>query len=726
MATLVLTALGTAVGGPIGGAIGAVLGRQADQAVFGSGNRTGPRLKELAVTTSSYGQPIPRQFGRMRTAGTIIWATDLVETRSTEGGGKGQPSTTTYSYSASFAVAVSSTPISKVQRVWADGKLLCGSAGDLKVEGSMRTYRGFGDDPVDPLIAADTGSDAPGFRDFAYVVFEDLKLADFGNRIPALTFEVIGQDEDRVRMDRILPQIASEAEGVLVPHARGLVDEGGPIASTFAAIDEVYPLAVSLAGDRVRLSAQAEVPDPIPCLAEELASARRGRDIERRKHRGDRLDRQPMALRYYDEARDYQPGVQRAVGERPEGRENIVDLPATLHADDAKILANANANRARWTNERRSWLCSALDPALGPGSIVCLPDAAGAWIVRTWEWFERGIELGLERLPPDFDDRARGDAGSILPAQDREIPETLLEAFELPPDGSGAADWPSVYIAASASSSAWRGATIFAERGDSLTEIGKSGSARATIGTLAEDLPASQFHVMDHGTSLMLEVHNEDSFFPTTDFMGLANGANRLLVGGEVLQYLFAERTGSTEWTLRGLLRGRAGTEHLALTMHSAGSPVILLDDALVAIDPSRVGTSPGIRFAAIGSGDAAPVFASLRSSGASRRPLAPVHPKISLKGDETWRFGWTRRARGQWHWDDWIDVPMVEEREEYLVGYGPEAAPFSSWLTQSAHIDFSPASRAALLDAHGSADLWVRQSGTYSKSPALRLGRFF
>ncbi len=130
MATLLLSTVGTLIGGPFGGAIGALAGRQIDGAVFGGGRgREGPRLKDLQVTTSSYGQPIPRHFGQVRTAGTIIWATDLVENRNSAGGGKGRPKTTTYSYSASFAVALSSRPIARIGKIWADGNLLRGDDG---------------------------------------------------------------------------------------------------------------------------------------------------------------------------------------------------------------------------------------------------------------------------------------------------------------------------------------------------------------------------------------------------------------------------------------------------------------------------------------------------------------------------------------------------------------------------------------------------------------------
>ena len=85
MATLVLGAIGTLIGGPIGGSIGALLGRSVDTRLFGGGRREGPRLTELRLSTSSYGTPIPRHFGRMRVAGQIIWATDLVERRDSQG-----------------------------------------------------------------------------------------------------------------------------------------------------------------------------------------------------------------------------------------------------------------------------------------------------------------------------------------------------------------------------------------------------------------------------------------------------------------------------------------------------------------------------------------------------------------------------------------------------------------------------------------------------------------
>ena len=107
MATLVLAAAGQVLGGPIGQAIGATIGNYIDREVlFKPKGREGPRLTELAVQTSSYGTQLPKLFGTMRVAGSVIWSTDLIEHRSAESG-KGRPTVTNYSYTASLAVALS-------------------------------------------------------------------------------------------------------------------------------------------------------------------------------------------------------------------------------------------------------------------------------------------------------------------------------------------------------------------------------------------------------------------------------------------------------------------------------------------------------------------------------------------------------------------------------------------------------------------------------------------
>ncbi|TNC14775.1 hypothetical protein FF100_04085 [Methylobacterium terricola] len=206
MSTLVLSyagrAAGTAFGGPIGGALGQIVGAAGggliDRALFGSRPKPqvnlGPRLSDLHVTASTEGAALARVFGRVRIGGQIIWATKLKETQKVEkvkspggksGGGQKQFNVT-YLYSVSVAIALCEGPIVAVGQVYADGKPI-----SLAAYGA-RVYLGDEAQGPDPKIAAIEGAaNAPAYRGLAYLVFEDLPLAGFGNRVPVITAEVI-------------------------------------------------------------------------------------------------------------------------------------------------------------------------------------------------------------------------------------------------------------------------------------------------------------------------------------------------------------------------------------------------------------------------------------------------------------------------------------------------------------------------------------------------------
>lgn len=723
MATLLLTALGTAIGGPVGGAIGAFLGRQADQLILGSGSRRGPQLRELTVSTSSYGQPIPRHFGRMRTSGAIIWSTDLVESQMREGGRKGQPSIVRYSYSVSFAVALSSTPIDRLGRIWADGKLLRGAQGDLKVGGRLRVYRGFGDDPIDPLIAAGKGDSAPAFRDCAHVVMEDLQLAEFGNRIPALSFEIFAHGGDaQVALDRLVPDDMSTASLHHLDPVRGFADEGGPLADTLAAIDRVIPLNVTLNDGGLRVERRILSSNAVLTLPEQLAPDQEERDGSRPKQRDQSRDREPLALRYYDEERDYQPGVQRALGSRPAGREVMIVLPAALTAPGAKSLANEIGHRERWQRERITWRIGELDPQIRPGKVVRLPDTPGLWWIKGCEWLDRGVEIVLERLAPTLAGSPEAHAGDLLPPADLPLPETELAAIEVVPDGSSSPSAALLFAAVSARNSAWRGASLYRIEGDALIPIGAAGRERAVMGALVTPLAPSSSILFEPSATFEIELVADDLELRETDLSGIAAGDNRMLVGGEVLQFASAKSLGNRRWRLSGLLRGRGGTEFEAHAGHPQGTIAVLLDDRLTPLTVGELQSSAATRFAAIGTADSTAVVAPLTNPGLSRRPPMPVHPEHFVLADQTREFRWTRRARGQWRWEDGVDLPLVEESESYLVGYGPVAAPFVAWVRPEARFRLTLAEGNALTSAYGSTQLWVKQVGTFSQSRALLL----
>lgn len=176
--------LGRQIGGAqIGRTLGALAGGAIDDALFGQ-DIDGPRLKALHIMESRDGAGMANVYGRMRVGGQLIWAGGFRETR-TQTGGKGGPTINQYSYTVSFAVALCEGPGVRLHRAWANGEAL--SLGGLV----HRVYDGGETQMPDPVIEAEEGAGkAPAYRGTAYIVFEDFPLADWGNRIPQLSFEV--------------------------------------------------------------------------------------------------------------------------------------------------------------------------------------------------------------------------------------------------------------------------------------------------------------------------------------------------------------------------------------------------------------------------------------------------------------------------------------------------------------------------------------------------------
>lgn len=198
--------IGTVVGGiygdaGMGYAIGSLVGNAYDPVQIG---RQGPRLNDLKVQTSNYGKMMPKLYGSSRFAGNVIWSTDIVEAQhsETEGGKGGSPevTTTSYSYSQSFAVGLCEGEIVGIGKIWANGKLIYNMGPDadfVTLNASrqllqyMRVYTGSETQVADSLIETHVGTgNVPAYRGTAYVVFENLPLSNFFNRTPQLEFEV--------------------------------------------------------------------------------------------------------------------------------------------------------------------------------------------------------------------------------------------------------------------------------------------------------------------------------------------------------------------------------------------------------------------------------------------------------------------------------------------------------------------------------------------------------
>lgn len=429
----------------------------------------------------------------------------------------------------------------------------------------------------------------------------------------------------------------------------------------------------------------------------------------------------PPRCAIYDTARDFQPGVQRAAGAARAGQGRGIEFAGALTASTARSLVNAAAERSGWAVEALAWRTAELDPAIAPGAVVRIPDRAGLWRIESWEWRERGVELELRRLPPGAPRQSPGDPGDALAAPDLVATPSLLLAYELPWDGLGNGQARQVYAAASSESAGWTGAALYAAAGGKLAPLGGSGPRRSRIGRTLAPVPSSAAMLFDRHTAIDIELVSEDFLLTSADVEALAQGANRALVGNEVLQFAEAAALGGAVWRLRGLLRGRGGTEASAREGHPAEAPFALLDDGPIAIDPARLPAGTGA-LAAIGLVDPEPVLASIVQPGLTQRPLTPVHPRVREVGGGDMLLQWTRRSRGAWHWLDGVETPLNEEAEVYQVGVGNTENPVVRWQVTVPQIAFSTSAWADLAAAHSGQPLWVRQIGSLAASPPLLL----
>ncbi|MFV0622961.1 phage tail protein [Sphingomonas sp. ac-8] len=711
MATLVLTVVGGAVGGPIGAALGATLGRTVDGSLFRPKGRQGPRLTELAVQTSSYATQIPRLFGTMRVAGTVIWATDLIESRSTDSAGKGQPNITSYSYAASFAVLLSGRAIGGVGRIWADGKLLRGAAGDWKTQAGFRLHLGGEDQTPDPLIAAAEGAGlTPAHRGCAYAVFEGLQLADFGNRIPSLTFEVSA--DGLVTAGAVIAELSDGAigagEGVLP--LIGYSAQGDSVRAAVEAL--LMPAGYWLGSDGVRAGAGVAVP------IDDAGARGEARGVGRGTRAIAASDTAPaeVTIGYYDADRDYQTGVQRAVRAGSTGRAQRIELPAVIEAGLARGLAARAVEALDLARETRRVAIDWTAAALVPGDRVTIGDEPGQWRVSGWTLEGMTLALDLKRIvaAPIVARTASGGRATLAP--DALHGPTRLAGFEVPPLDEVATGMPRVAILAAGVSPGWRRATLLVSEDDGQRwEAIGSTAAPATLGTVVEPPVAAPAMVEDRLSTIELVFPHDSMALSGASSAALDLGANLAMVGDELLQFGEAVQLSPCRWRLRRLWRGRRGTEAAIGTQRHGDRFALLQSEAIRWIEPRRVGEGVRLRLRAVGIADAAEgAAAEAPVIGWSLCPPSPVHLRAIAEQDGALRIRWVRRSRLGWRWRDDAEVPLGEDGELYrlrLVAVDGTAATVSSTAPEL----LLPA------DADRPARIEVRQIGSYGASaPAV------
>lgn len=619
MASVVLgfagQAVGAAIGGPlgakIGGYIGSTLGSMIDNKLFPQ-KAEGPRLDDLTVSASSYGRPIALLFGpENRIAGNIIWSTGLIETaKKTKSGGKGGPTvvTTEYTYRASLAILLAEGVLDGVSKVWANNKLIYDAGGPVEggaLFGALRFYPGTLTQNPDPTIEAELGVGmTPAYRGSCYVVFEDLQLADFGNRIPNLEFLVIAQTETSVGavVEEILVRCGIDTNLVstvsLTEPLRGFT-----IGSPASGIGALQPLALAFNFD------VAEVGGGLRCsrrgasvlgvvLKEQLAGyadsgERPAETLRWSRAQVTSLPRE-ATITFPDPERDWQANSQRARRSQGSADSNLqTEIAVVMTADAGRRLADRMLWEA-WTGMQSAeattddrWI------SMEPGRTYLFETPAGfepLRLLRKTRGANGLIEIAVTRdQDAVYQSTARGVVATVPPNPLRQTQPSLIILLDIPllldadePQGSG------FYWGVVSSAEQWRGAN--GVRG--LSALGPYEQMDAqgrelTLGTIDAGLvaPGPGFDSAvewDNVTVVRVTLARPDMRLESLTDAEVLAGGNAAFAGasgpaGEVFQFANADMVEPGVYDLSRLRRGQRGTE-FAWDDHAAGERFVLLD----------------------------------------------------------------------------------------------------------------------------------------------------
>lgn len=668
----------------------------------------GPRLKDLNGTKGDYGAAIPRLFGTgVRTGGVLIAMPPIKETkRKVKKNWLDKtmnvlspitnllPQPSYYTYSATFALLLAdrrdSTPIEDVIKVWANGQLifdrgaLSPSSQSLDASGrlvqrqwlkgnggslfkSLTIYGGGFEQGIDPALDA-LLPNTPAYRGSAYVVFDELQLADFGDRMPQIECLVVARTGETLAevVETVCAAAGIDIERNLssssltaLPVRGYAVSNAGSCWEAISAILPAHGADSCEVNGQVRFFTRGEtmryvIPD------HEMAGHEFGSDRPEAgtsKREPDTGLPKETSVTFRDPDRDHQPNTQSSRRSEGDARSNISEeFPLTLTADEGRRMAELMHWEPWAARHGRNFTTTDRFDHAEPGHVVGLDAPAGVRphrITRVTRGANGVIEF--ESVADEsvvYTSTAKGSSGVIPPNEAVTRVNARLVLIDGPILGDIHDDDGFYY--AVCSEGLWRGASVERATASQYEAVGDYLTVDAVIGDVLNALPAGTTtgldNTLDATSTLSVRLLN-GSLSNATD-AELNALANLCWVGkagvGEVLQFKTAVRAGDGTWTLSGLRRGRKGTDW-RMGGHVSGETFVLLEPDTV--HRANYGLtdwtlSRSYRAIAEGQDDAdAPVLA-FTNTGEGKRPYSPVNVAATRDGSNNLTLTWTRRSR--------------------------------------------------------------------------------
>jgi hypothetical protein len=228
---------------------------------------------------------------------------------------------------------------------------------------------------------------------------------------------------------------------------------------------------------------------------------------------------------------------------------------------------------------------------------------------------------------------------------------------------------PCFYIAAGGFNSGWGGCVVFKSPDNGETWIPLiSITTEATIGGVVEALPEYETNVWDNQNTLTVNLTSGAGLFSGSHAGVIGGLGNAALVGNEIIQFKTAQQIGPKTYRISGFLRGRRGS---STKNHEKGERFVLLNIASLTKIPlniSEIGVPYVYKAVTIGRTQDTAVPVYFTAQGNTLKPLSPVKLSAGRDSAGNIKINWFRRGRiGGW-WRDYVDVPIGESTEQYLV----------------------------------------------------------
>jgi hypothetical protein len=596
-------------------------------------------------------------------------------------------------------------------------------------------YRGTQDqisDPTMELVAPDGSGKVPAYRGRAHIVFQHFELADFGNRIPNLTFEIVQSDNARI-----------------VPILTDLMDRAG-MDPTYYDLDALpttgvasYVLGYSIATATSFRAAMEPLLEAFNIDAAEI---------------GNQIIFRPKK-REYDHTIDYSEIQAIDAGGKPETPikltlRDVIDMPKSIGVLYRDPEREYQVNTATFSRQ--------VTPSVGATSLE-LAAVMPATVMKSYAR-DKMRDLWLERVSgsftmphkyiyvspsdiifingSDYDKQdivfkltsvTRRDTGIL--EMEGVVQETTLYVPQVDETSNDAVDrttyspqsrpiytlatrfihmnLPALlpthndagfYYAVTGTRTSWAGAAIYLDTGRpsfpnwQLQEVNQVGARMGKLRETKLNL-VSNPEVVDFESEVTVYLYNLDEELESITGAAMLEGGNAALIGEEIVHFQNAVATDDGGWTLTNFLRGRRGTQRFATAAHTTNADFVLLTtneitrvtrDYADAFNPTGTGWTPfepykALTFGASISGLGEPSEDDITTNETTRLlPFEPVRLASSEGVGGSVDITWERQDRLSFTLEEEGETPNSEVNHEFRITITANVANGAATSTRS------------------------------------------